>query len=268
MNVNVLSATKTKTGEKKLPQQFDEPVRVEIIKRAVHAALSNAQQRYGADPRAGKRHSVDISRRRRTYRGSYGHGISRIPRKVMSRNGDHMNWTGAFSPGTVGGRKAHPPKASKDVVKKINVTERRKAIRSALAATVDKELVAKRGHKVPENYPFLIASDVEKISKTKDVISLLTKLDVSADLERASVRKIRAGKGKVRGRRYKNKIGPLIVVSKACPLKKASVNIPGVDVIEVKRLNAALLAPGAHAGRLTIYTDIAIDIMDKERLYR
>ena len=41
-----------------LPQAFEEPVRLDLIRRAVRAARANRRQAYGASPRAGYRHSV------------------------------------------------------------------------------------------------------------------------------------------------------------------------------------------------------------------
>ena len=47
----------------------------------------------------------------------------------------------------------------------------------------------------------------------------------------------------------------------------AAKNIPGVDVVEVKSLNAELLAPGAKPGRLTLWSSAAIEVMGKEKLF-
>jgi len=268
MNLKILTATKSEKGARKMPAQFDEPVRPDLIHRAVESQESHERQRYGADPMAGQRTSPKLSRRRRDYKGSYGHGISRVPRKILSRNGTQMNWVGAFAPGMVGGRQAHPAKSESKLYKMINVKERRKAIRSALAATVDKNVVTQRGHKIPASYPFILDSAMESIAKTADAIKALETLDIGADLERAAVKKIRAGKGKNRGRPYATRKGPLIVVSKNCPLQKAASNIPGVDVVEVSRLSAKALAPGSHPGRLTLYTDAAVERLDKEGLFQ
>ena len=166
MELKILSQTKTEVGKIKLPKQFDEEVRLDIIKKVFLAIQSTKRQPYGADPRAGKRASANLSRRRKRYRGSYGHGISRVPRKILSRSGTRFNWTGAIVPGTVGGRRAHPPKAEKIWDKKINKKEKRKAIRSASAATLKKGLVAERGHKAPENYPFILEDKFESLDKT------------------------------------------------------------------------------------------------------
>ena len=266
MKLRILSLAKTEKGTANLPSQFSEPVRHDLIKRAVLAIYANGRQPYGADPTAGKKTHSKISRRRSDYKGSYGKGISRVPRKIMSRSGTQFNWTGAFSPNTVGGRRAHPPKAEKIWEQKINKKENRKAIRSAMAATLAKALVETRGHKVPSDYPFIIESKIESIAKTRDLVSALEKLGFEAELGRATI-SIRAGKGKTRGRKYKKTRGMLIVVSQDCPLKKASNNIIGVEVAEIKNLNAELLAPGTLPGRMTIFTDSAIELLDKEKLF-
>jgi len=80
------------------------------------------------------------------------------------------------------------------------------------------------------------------------------------------VRHVRAGRGKSRGRPYQRRIGPLVVVSNDCPLLKVQ-NLPGVDIVRVDQLSADILAPGADVGRLTIFTEAAIERLAKERLY-
>ncbi|MBW2983678.1 50S ribosomal protein L4 [Candidatus Woesearchaeota archaeon] len=267
MKVSVISASKEKKKEIELPSQFNEEVRADIILRAVLAIQSNRRQRYGASPEAGKRASAVISRRRHDYRGAYGHGISRVPRKILTRRGTRMYWVGAFAPGTVGGRRAHPPKASKVYSQKINKKERRKAIRSAIAASIIKELVEQRGHKVPNDYPFVLESKIEDIKKTKDIKSTLEKIGLKEELKRASIKTIRAGKGKSRGRKYKKRAGPLLVVSKECSLMSSASNIPGINIVEVKNINAELLAPGAVPGRLTLWSEAAIEKLGKEKLF-
>ena len=268
MKLDILDIEKNKVGEIKLPSQFEEEFRPDLIQRAVLAIQSHKRKAYGASIEAGKRASAKLSRRRKDYRTAYGYGISRVPRKILTRRGTRMNWVGAFAPGTVGGRRAHPPKSVKIWWKKINEKERLKAIRSAIAASILKDVVAERGHLIPGNYPFILDDKFELIEKTKDIIKAFIKLGLENELERADGRKVRAGKGKSRGRKYKKKKGPLIVVSKNGKLSKAAANIPGIDVVEVKSLNAELLAPGAKAGRLTLWTKSAIEILDKEELFR
>ncbi len=268
MKLDILDTTKTKVGEIKLPLQFEEEFRPDLIHRAVLAIQSHRRQTYAASGEAGKRASAKLSRRRRDYRGSYGFGISRVPRKIMTRRGSRMNWVGAFAPGTVGGRRAHPPKSEKIWWKKINEKERVKAIRSAIAATILKDVVAERGHLLPDNYPFVLDHKFESMNKTKDVLDVFKNLGLENELARTEEKKVRAGKGKARGRKYQKKKGPLIVVSKRDKLSMAAANIPGIDVVEVKSLNAELLAPGAKAGRLTLWTSAAIHVIEKEGLFK
>lgn len=250
-----------------LPKQFLEPVRTDLIKRAVASLQSIKRQRYGAKPGAGMRASATVSKRRRDYRGCYGIGISRVPRKVLSRRGTRMSWVGAFAPGTVSGRRAHPPKSEKKWTKDLNKKERRKAIRSALAATLERELIACRGHVVPESYPFIIDTAIEGINKTKGLIKFLTELGFKEELERTKEKKIRAGKGKLRGRKYKKKKGILLVVSAECGLMKAANNIAGIDIIPIHHINAEFLAPGGVPGRASLFTEKAVEILAKEKLF-
>lgn len=72
-------------------------------------------------------------------------------------------------------------------------------------------------------------------------------------------RKIKSGKGKLRGRKYRTPKGPLVVVGNDRGIKLGARNHAGVEVVEVENINAELLAPGTHAGRLTIYTKSAIE---------
>lgn len=267
MKLKIISSENNVIGEKDLPSQFNEILRPDLIKRAVHALQANRRQPYGASENAGKRHSAYLSKRRRAYRGTYGIGQSRTPRKVMTRRGTRFFYVGAFAPQTVGGRRAHPPKAEKIWKKKINKKEKKKAIRSAIAATIVQEVVKARGHISPDNYPFIIESKIEQINKTKDLKIILKKIGLKEELTRTKKKKVRAGKGKLRGRKYKKKIGPLLVVSKECNLLKSGKNIPGVDVVKVQSLNAEVLAPGAKPGRLTLWSKDAIELLEKKNMF-
>lgn len=260
MKAEVLDITGKKVKSIDLPNQFNEEYRPDLIKRAVLALFSHKRQSYGAFIRAGKQQSTKISRRRHNYKGAYGIGISRSPRKTMWRRGTQFGWVGGLAPYAVGGRRAHPPKVGKVWDHKINIQERRKAIRSAIAATAIKELF---------NYdvPFVLENKFETIKKTKDVEDVLRKLNLYSEIERCNERKVRSGIGKLRGRKYKTKTGPLIVVSKECDLIKSAENVPGVNVVKVENLNASLLTSGAEKGRLTLYTEGAIERLKNENLF-
>jgi len=264
MKIPVFDKTGKEVSKKEMPVQFNETVRQDLISRAVLTVQANSRQPYGSDPNAGMMVSAKLSRRRRDYKGAYGIGIARSPRKILSHSGTRFNWVGALAPNTVGGRRAHPPKVDRIWDKKLNTKERRKALRSALAATMQKELVATRGHILPKDFPFILSDDIENITKTKDVIELLYALGFKEELNRTKEKTHRAGKGKNRGRPYKVKKSVLFVVSKKCDLNKAAANVSGVEIVTPDHLNAELLAPGCSIGRLTLYTEGAIDGIAKK----
>ena len=58
-----------------------------------------------------------------------------------------------------------------------------------------------------------------------------------------------------------------MVVGNNCELLRAAPNIPGVDIVKINEINAELLAPGADAGRLTLFTQSAIERLDNEKLF-
>ncbi|MFQ6050421.1 MAG: 50S ribosomal protein L4 [Candidatus Hydrothermarchaeota archaeon] len=250
MIANVYSLKGEKKGEIELPAIFKEDYRPDLIKRAVISSITARIQPWGTDPRAGKRTTAES-------RGA-GFGIARV-RRIKGR-GYHAAYKAAFVPQAVGGRRAHPPKVNKKIHEKINKREKKLAIRSAIAATKDYSLVSARGHRiegVPE-LPLVVEDRLESINKTKKMKEVLQALGVWQDVERAKRKKIRAGKGKMRGRKYKKPKGPLIVINKDKGVKRASRNLAGVDVVTVKNLGIEDLAPGTHAGRLTLWTKSAI----------
>jgi large subunit ribosomal protein L4e len=265
------ATTYTITGEKgksiELPRQFSEEVRPDLIKQAVLIIQSRKRQKYGADVRAGFKYSAKLSRRRKAYRGGYGKSMSRIPRKVMLRRGTQFIYTGAVVSSTRGGRRAHPPKGERIFALSLNKKERQKAIRSAIAATIDKIYLEDKGIKVTENLP-LIVEKLEDVNKTKEIKELLQKLNLTPELERADNKKIRAGKGTMRGRKYRKVKGPLIVVaSNDSKVYKSGRNLAGFEITEVSSLNAELLAPGAEPGRFIIWSLNSIQRLEKENLF-
>ncbi|MDY6771526.1 MAG: 50S ribosomal protein L4 [Candidatus Nanohaloarchaea archaeon] len=258
-------------GEIGLPVQFTERVRQDIIKRAVESTQSKQRQPYGADRRAGLKHVTEWKQRNRAYRSRRGKSYpsSRTPRKITFRRGMQMSGPGGEAPQTVSGRKAHPPKAEKDFTKDINDKERRKAIRAAIAATADPTKVRERGHEFDEDLelPIIVDDKLEGLEKTSEVREVLVNLGLEADLERCREASVRAGRGKSRGRKYRRSRGPLIVVGEDDGIQQAARNLPGVDVVQVDQLNAALLAPGTDVGRLTVWTENAIGRLDEEGIF-
>jgi len=137
---------------------------------------------------------------------------------------------------------------------------------SAIAATGSKGIVTSRGHAIEDvpQIPLIVTDSIEELAKTKEVEAALIQLGVLSDVYRVKAsRKTRAGKGKRRGRKMKQAVGPLIVIVENRGLVDAASNIPGVGVITVNDLNADVLAPGARPGRLTLWTNGAIERLDK-----
>jgi large subunit ribosomal protein L4e len=158
-------------------------------------------------------------------------------------------------------------KAGKNWDQKINDLERLKAIRSALSATLNKQLVNERGHKIPDTYPFILDNSFEDITKTKDLRQSLTTLGFKDELSKSLKRKVSIGKAKIRGRKRKTGKSVLFVVSKECALKKAAKNIPGMEVVVINNINTDALAPGCQPGRATLFTEAAIEKMKKDFLF-
>ena len=225
-----------------LPEIFSEEYRPDLIKKAVMALQSTRRQAHGTHPYAGIRSSA-------VGWGS-GRGSSHVPR---IKNGSRA----AKVPQAKGGREAHPPKVEKVLIKEINLKEKQKAFRSAVAASVNPELVKGRGHLFDGAVPVVFEDKFESIGKTTEVITALTAAGLFNDVERAKdSKKVRAGRGKMRGRRFKQRKS-LLIVTVEKPLLAAR-NLSGVDAVTVDQLNVEHLAPGMLAGRLTIWTESAL----------
>ncbi len=247
MKAKVLSLKGEVTEEIELPEVFSEEFRPDIIKRAVLAIQSHRRQPYGPNPLSGVDYSWE--------NWGPGHGYARVPRWKLGRRA-------VVVPQAVGGRRAHPPKPERKWAEKINRKEMRKALKSAIAATANEEIVKQRNHLFDGDLPKIVTDEIESVSRTKEVAEVFKAIGVYADVERAKDRKrYRAGKGKMRGRRYVKKKSVLLVVGKDGGVVKAAKNLPGVDAVLVKDLNVELLAPGCHPGRLTVWTKSAVEYL-------
>jgi large subunit ribosomal protein L4e len=247
MDLNVIDLS-GKTAKKISSRLFDEPFRPDMIKKAVLASQANRRQPYGAHMYAGMRTSAEG--------WGPGRGVSRVARLKNSSKAARI-------PQAVKGREAHPPKPETDRSEKINDKERRKAIKSAIAATANLELVKNRGHKFSAELPLIAVDDLASLKKTKEVKSFMEAAKLWDDVERAKEVKVRAGKGKLRGRRYKSAKSILIVTAEDKGITKAARNLAGVDIVTFDKLSAELLAPGTHAGRLTVYTESALTKLEE-----
>jgi large subunit ribosomal protein L4e len=230
-------------GEVELPAVFETTFRPDLIKRAVLAAQANRTQDTGSDEYAGLRTPAESQ-------GS-GRGMAHVPRQ---------DGRAREVPQAVSGRPAHPPKAEKDRGLEINKKERKLATRSAIAATTDGETVAERGHDFEGSLelPLVVEDEFEDLVKTKEAVGVFEALGVYADVERAEEGKtVRAGRGTTRGRKYTEPKSVLVVTSEEPSL--AARNLAGADVATAEEVNVEDLAPGTQPGRLTIWTESALE---------
>ncbi|MBI4170938.1 MAG: 50S ribosomal protein L4 [Candidatus Aenigmarchaeota archaeon] len=261
MKAQMFDVAGNKAGEVELPAFFETPYRPDVIRRAVLVQQSKSRQRYGSDPLAGKRTSAHYHGSRHYRFTMMNKEMSRIPR-IHGKGAGMYAMRARFAPHAVKGRRAHPPKAEKIWARDVNQKEKLLAIRSALAAAAQLELVTKRGH-ATAFAPVILVDEFENLAKTKDVLAAFAKI-IPKELVRCAKKKVRAGRGKMRGRRYKKRTGPLVIASANCKMIKAARNIQGVDAVSAANINAELLAPGTDAGRLVIATKSALGKLEEK----
>ncbi|KAF5737585.1 60S ribosomal protein L4 [Tripterygium wilfordii] len=239
-----------------LPDVMKSTIRPDIV-NFVHSNISkNKRQPYAVSKRAGHQTSAE----------SWGTGraVSRIPR--VPGGGTHRAGQGAFGNMCRGGRMFAPTKIWRKWHRKINVNQKRYAVVSAIAASAVPALVMARGHRIEQvpEMPLVISDSAETVEKTSAAIKVLKHIGAYADAEKSKdSHAIRPGKGKMRNRRYISRKGPLIVYgTEGSKLAKAFRNIPGVEVLNVERLNLLKLAPGGHLGRFVIWTKSAFEKLD------
>lgn len=253
---NIFDIEGNKKGTIEIPKCFSSQIREDLILKVIE--VKKSQQPFSPSPVSGKQHSASgiLRHQRHVWKSQYGRGMSRIPRKIFSRRGSQFNWQGAEVSNTRGGRTAHPPKIISMIkTKKINKKELRIAIVSALSATCNEDWIKKRYRSLNEkieNLPLVVESKIVSL-KTKDIYNSVKKIvgeKLIGIAERN--RKIRKGKGKMRGRRYKINAGILIVVGEKEKVKSSKFEIMNSTNIEISKL------AGGCPGRLTLYTEQAI----------
>lgn len=241
-------------GDVTLPKCFDSRIRADILLKVFEAQKGVFSQAYGSKEGAGAQYSASgISKKKRhDWKGTYGKGISRVPRKIMSRHGASFNWIGATVSNTRGGRRPHAPRSEKNLIKKINKKELSIALKSALAGSFDSASLDKKfGRKM--NLGGVFTSEILD-AKTKDFV--LAMKNIFGDSFDSALKKksIRAGIGKMRGRKYKSNAGMLFVIGNDENMKRG-----GIDIVKVDDLRVKDLAPNGEAGRLACYTEKAIE---------
>ena len=117
MKAKIFDKSGKEKGTVDLPKNFSSRIREDILSKVYETQKLETTQSYGAKKGAGAGYSASgiIRHKRHAWKTSYGKGISRIPRKIMSRNGASFNWVGATVSNTRGGRKPHAPRSEKNL---------------------------------------------------------------------------------------------------------------------------------------------------------
>lgn len=238
---------------------FKVPIRTDLIERVFIHQFTHHLQPKGRYPLAGR------ERGGAEYFG-VGLGLARVPRIKQHP----LRGRAAIVAMARGGRKPHVTTPEKKIYKHINRKERLLAIASAIAATGVRKLVAKRGHKIDKitSFPIIVNSEVETISKTREFREFAVNIGIYDDILRVreGVKRV-GGKASWRGRRRKIRRGPLIVYGEDKGIYRAARNILGIDVVSAKEVSVLHLAPGGMPGRLTVWIETAIPILEDRLKY-
>lgn len=253
MKSKVLSKDGKSLRDVELPKWFSEKVREDISQK--YFELSKSIQPYGTYVLAGRLVSATgkLSHRRHKWKTTYGHGISRVPRKIMWRRGDQFYWIGAGVSGTKGGRRAHPPRPEQFINdKKINKKEKALALQSGFIASSREDWIKRRYstiNKIDVSLPIVVESSILKL-KTKEIIASLKKI-MKEVFNVATKKKVkRSGRGKRRKGESRKTAGLLLIVGKNEDKK--------INVIDVRKVNEIEMKDLFPLGRLVVYTEEAI----------
>jgi len=239
-----------------MPDMMMAPIRADLV-NFVHTNMAkNNRQPYAVMNREGP-HGLRAGHQVAAKSWGTGRAVSRVPR--VKGGGTHRAGQGAYANMCRGGRMFNPTKVWRKWHRKINTNQKRFAVCSAVAASAVPALVMARGHRIQsvDEIPLVIENDFQSLKKTKAAVAVLQQLHLSSELRRCKRRYKRAGRGKMRNRRWKHRLGPLIIYSKNDGLVESVRNIRGVDWCNVNCLNLLKLAPGGHIGRLIIWTEDA-----------
>lgn len=252
MKSKIIDKTGNDKGSIELPRCFTNPIRKDVLAKVFEA--QKEKQPMGTLIGAGAGYSasgISIKARHR-WKGTYGKGISRVPRKIMSRHGASFNWVGATVASARGGRRAHPPKAEENQYRKINKKELTIAMDSAFAGTIDSDsLMKKYGVSIKEAIVFN-KSVLEM--KTKEFLALVKRVFGDASIRLLKQTAVRPGRGKLRGRKYKTTNAGMIFVIGS----DEKMNRKGIVVKKVTELKIKDLAPNGEPGRFAVYSENAI----------
>eukprot|EP00933_Yihiella_yeosuensis_P002169 TRINITY_DN1035_c0_g2_i1.p1 TRINITY_DN1035_c0_g2~~TRINITY_DN1035_c0_g2_i1.p1 ORF type:complete len:408 (+),score=129.71 TRINITY_DN1035_c0_g2_i1:128-1351(+) len=237
-----------KKGTLPMPTVLESPLRPDLV-REVHMNVSkNKRQAYAVKHKVGYETAAE----------SWGTGraVARIPR--APGGGTHRAGQATFGNQARGGGMFNPTTVWRRWHRRVNVTQKRHAVATSLAASALPALVMARGHRIGgvAELPLVVSDGLESVTKTKQAVEALKGLGCADELQKVlDSRKIRAGQGKARNRRYRMRKGPLVIYNEDNGITRAMRNIPGVECANVDRLDLMQLAPGGSIGRFVVFTE-------------
>lgn len=243
---------------------FDAPIREDLIQKIVEVEKYDEmqKQRFGPYWYSGMETSASgsVKHNRHVWKTDRGKGMSRFPKKRMSDKGDRFVWVGAVAPGTKGGRRAHPPHIIRADIK-INKKERDLGFKCALALVASAEKIKSKyssleNKELKMKFPLIMDEKILSV-KSKEFFEGMKKI-FGEDVFQLIVqnKEVRPGIGKMRGRRYKQNAGMLLVIG-----SKEERKISGIDVVKVKDLKIKDMA--SNGARITIFTEESIKELEQ-----
>jgi len=234
---------------------FDGMIRFDLIQKIVE--IEKEKQPYAPFLWAGMNSSAsgNVKHNRHVWKTDRGKGMGRFPKKRMSDKGDRFVWVGAIVPGVRKGRRAHPPKILRADLK-INQKEKIRGMLSALAMVASAEEVKKKyarlnGAEIKMALPLIVDEKILKL-KAKEFFSSLNKILGDNVFEVALKKKsVRAGRGKMRNRTYKQNAGLLFIIG-----NEQEIKMSGIDFIRAKDLQ--LIDIASNGARLVMFTEQAV----------
>ena len=253
---NVLNIEGTEVKQVKLPAAFSEKVRVDLIRRAVLAERSALLQPQGHFVLAGMQTTATYYGKMNSYRSGRHMGQAVRPKEKL---GGGRQGKVRRIPSSVTGKRAHPHQVEKKIIELINKREYSKAVASAVAATSSTAFAARHAKGV--KLPVVFSNEIEAVSGTKEFVKIIGAAKLDHAIKGNSARTDSGKRHMSRARSYRKSI--LVVVGEDKGIKKAARNVAGVDVCTVSELRAELLAPGGNPGRLTVWSEHALEKCDE-----
>lgn len=243
--------------KEEMPKVFGLTFREDLVRRALLAEQSLRYQPQGHYIFAGMETSAVYVGAYATYRTGRHMGIAIRPRQKLASG---VQGQVRRIPSSRKGRRAHQHKVQKTIKEMMNLGEYIKALESAVAGTAHSDALHKR-HKITSmKFPVVVEDKIESISKTKDLMLLISNLKLGSDVERSHAPRVEKGRRKGQSRHFRKTV--LFVAKNAKSLEHAGRNIPGVDVCSVDKLSVEALAPGGLP-RLTVWSEGAVKSLEK-----